>query len=237
MIFYFTGTGNSLYVAQKLAEKLGDTEIYSMAENKPDGQIGGKAEKIGFVFPSYYGNLPRIVREFIGSLNICPDTYLFGVVTMGGLGQGSISALQKALSEKGLALKYGHGIHMPANYIINYNPMFFGRTAKSEKKIHKIAGDIKSEKIMLKKNRITSNDLYKNIEELDKAFFAESACSGCGVCVNICPVKNIRLTGNRPEWLHHCEHCMACIHRCPKQAIQYGGKTKTRRRYYNVNVK
>ena len=233
MIFYFTGTGNSLFVAQKLADKLGDTGVFSMADNKPDEQIGGKAEKVGFVFPSYYGNLPRIVRDFISGLNIRPDTYTWGIVTMGGMGQGSISALQKALSEKGLALKYGRGILMPANYIIKYNPMFFGRTAKSVKKIQKIADDIRSEKIMLKKNRVTSNNLYENIEELDKAFFVESVCSGCGVCEKICPVKNIQLTDNRPEWLHHCEHCMACIHRCPQKAIQYSTKTKTRRRYYN----
>ena len=237
MIFYFSGTGNSLYVAQKLANKLSENEVFSMADSKPDKQIGGKADKVGFVFPSYYGNLPRIVREFVSCLNIHPDTYVWGVVTMGGVGQGSISALQKVLDDKGLALKYGRGITMPANYIVNYNPMFFGRTAKSDKKIQRIADEIKSETILLKKNSITSNNLYENIEALDKAFFAESECSGCGLCERVCPVGNIQLTDKKPVWLHHCEHCMACIHRCPKQAIQYGEKTKKRRRYYNSGVK
>jgi ferredoxin len=236
VIFYFTGTGNSVYVAKKLAEKLDEPEVCSMAEYSPDRQIGGKNQRIGFVFPSYYGNLPRIVQKFIDSLEIHPDTYIFGVVTMGGMGTGSITMLEKALAKKTLTLKYGCGILMPANYIINYNPMFIGRTAKSGKKIQRIADEIQSGKISVKKNNIIADKLYKNIEELDKDFYAESQCAGCGLCEKICPVKNIRLTENRPEWLHRCEHCMACIHRCPQKAIQYGAKTKKRRRYYNPDV-
>jgi MinD superfamily P-loop ATPase len=236
MIFYFTGTGNSLFVAQEIAKELGDTEVLSMAENRPLNQIGGKTEKIGFVFPSYYGNLPRIVRSFISELNIDPATYLWAVVTMGGAGQGSITTLEKALADKGLALRYGRGILMPANYIIKYNPMFIKRTEKSGKRIQRIANEIKSEKVLLKKGRLSSNNLYDNIAELDKDFFVESGCSGCGLCQRICPVSNIKLTDNRPEWLGHCEHCMACIHRCPLKVIQYGTKTKKRRRYYNSHV-
>ncbi len=236
MIFYFSGTGNSLYVAQQIADILGE-QIYSMAAYKPDAQIGGKDERIGFVFPSYYGNLPRIVRHVIGKLDIHPDSYLFGVVTKGGAGSGSITMLERALAEKNLQLQYGTSIPMPANYIVNYNPMLFGRTAKAGKIIQKIASEIQSAKTLVKKGRFISSHLYENIEELDKAFFAEDQCVGCGLCESICPVGNIRMADGRPQWLHQCEHCMACIHRCPQEAIQYGAKTKKRRRYYNPEVR
>ena len=177
MIFYFSGTGNSLYVARKIAERTGD-QVCSMSEDAPDRPIGGKDEKVGFVFPSYYGNLPRVVQGFIRKLNIRPETYTFGVVTMGAVGLGSVTMLEKALAEKKLTLKYGCGIRMPANYIANYNPMFFGRTAKSGAKIRKIADDIQSEKALVKRGRLISARLYQKIEELDRDFFADDRCSG-----------------------------------------------------------
>jgi hypothetical protein len=118
-IFYFSGTGNSLYVAKKLAGSIGGCNIYSMAHSHPTEQIGGANEQIGFIFPSYYDNLPRIVQRFITDRQIHPETYIFGIVTMGRpFGQsGSINMLQKTLGEKGLDLQYGQRVVMPRNYI------------------------------------------------------------------------------------------------------------------------
>jgi ferredoxin/flavodoxin len=237
MIFYFTGTGNSLYAARKLAENVGDTELYSMVNPHAPEQIGGQNNRIGFVFPAYYGNLPRIVKKFIDGLNIHPETYIFGIVTMGGgFGAGSVAALEKAVSEKGLQLRYGRGLLMPANYIVNYNPMFLGRANKVDSAIKRISDDIKAQKSEIKKINFTADNLYKNIEWLDGEFFAESQCRGCGQCEKICPVGNIKLADKKPVWEHHCEHCMACIQWCPEKAIQYGAKTKKRGRYHHPHV-
>ncbi|MCL2698356.1 MAG: EFR1 family ferrodoxin [Oscillospiraceae bacterium] len=241
-IFYFSGTGNSLYVARKLAEALGNSSVLSIAGYSSAEQIGGENERIGFVFPSYYGNLPRIVRRFIESLNIHPDTWVFGISTMAiSFGKGSISALQKCLAEKGITLNYGDGVTMPRNYIIEYNPYAIQKAhkcnEKADKRIKVTANEIRAKKDSVRKGFLTTNTLYKNIESLDAAFFADDNCSGCGQCEKICPVKNIKLVNKRPEWQHHCEHCVTCIHWCPKEAIQYGSKTKKRRRYRNPKIK
>jgi len=236
MIFYFSGTGNSLDIAKRLARNLGETGVYSMAKEPMSEQIGGRNEIIGFVFPSYFGNLPRIVGKFISVLNIHPETYVYGVVTMGAFGQGSVAALEKALAEKGIKLHYGCGIRMPANYIISYNPMLFGRAGTAEKRIKRISDEIAAKKATIKKSSFIFDTLYKNIEQLDEKFYTDDKCTGCGKCEDICPVANIRLTDGKPRWQHHCEHCMACIHWCPQKAIQYGEKTPKRRRYQNPNV-
>ncbi|MCL2045803.1 MAG: EFR1 family ferrodoxin [Oscillospiraceae bacterium] len=242
-IFYFSGTGNSLFVAKNIASRMEVCTVHSIASSVPTEQIGGKDEKIGFVFPSYYGNLPRIVRRFISELNIHPDTSLFGVVTMGapmGMGNGCAVALEQALADKGLKLRYCNGITMPRNYILKYNPLSANDAKKynrrANKRIESIVGEILADKSMIHKSSISSDYLYKNIEALDHDFFVDERCTGCGICEKICPVSNIKIVSNRPEWKHRCEHCVACISWCPEAAIQYGEKTKKRRRYHNTDI-
>ena len=243
-IFYFSGTGNTLYVARKISEALGGCSHQSMATFQADGQIGGADERVGFVFPSYYGNLPRIVKRFIEGLDIHPETWLFGTVTMGapmGLGNGAAASLEKALTQKRLTLQYCNGITMPRNYVLKYNPLSPESSrkynAKADKRVKNVVEDVKSGKTAIRKNSITSNNLYENIESLDESYSVEEHCSSCGQCEKICPVQNIKLVNDRPQWQHRCEHCVACISWCPEKAIQYGKETNERRRYHNEAVK
>ena len=240
IIFWFSGTGNSLYAAKRLADGIGDASLVSMARAVPPDSLGGDGEKIGFVFPSYYCNLPRIVRSFAEKIKIKDGTYLFAIVTMGGLGQGSIAVLETIFKQKNLRLDYARGIRMPPNYVINYNPADntkIGRTfEKAEKKLREMSLQIKSGVQSVKKIKLISDKLYKNIETLDLGYFTENTCTSCGQCAKICPVANIKIENGKPIWLHHCEHCVTCISWCPAQAIQYGGKTKTRRRYRNPAI-
>jgi Pyruvate/2-oxoacid:ferredoxin oxidoreductase delta subunit len=237
-IYWFSGTGNSLYAAKCLADGLGGALLYPMSSGVPTGAAGG--EKTGFVFPSYYGNLPRIVRSFVEKLEVKPESYIFAVVTMGALGQGSIAALESVLMKKNLHLDYGVGIIMPANYVIKYNPAnkakVEGRLDRVAKKIGAISSQIAAGVQSVKKLKITTGNLYKNIEALDADFFVEDSCTACGQCAKLCPVGNIRIDGGKPVWLRHCEHCVACINWCPAQAIQHGTETKTRRRYQNPRI-
>ena len=239
-IFWFSGTGNSLYVAKCLAQELGDTRLCPMAAGVPAGELGGKGEKIGFVFPSYYSHLPRIVKSFVEKLSIREGTYLFMVVTMGGLGQGSVNELESVLKQKNLRLSYGRGILMNGNYVINYNPADKTKTKKmlekTNVKIKQISAQIKAEHCLIKKIRFSAANLYKDIEKLDAQFFAEDTCTACAQCSRICPVGNIKMENNKPKWQHHCQHCVTCISWCPVQAIQYGEKTKARRRYRNPEI-
>ena len=240
IIFWFSGTGNSLYAAKQLSSNI-RARLVQITNFVPSGVFGSKDVKIGFVFPSYYGNLPRAVRAFVDKLEINPDTYIFAVVTMGGVGQGSVGALNKALKQKGLRLNYGRGIHMPANYVIKYNPADPLKSAKALDKadgcLRKIAAEITARTQAAKTLPVTANNLYKKIAELDTEFTVSNGCSGCGRCEKICPVKNIRIENKKPIWLNHCEHCVACISWCPANAIDYGSKTQSRRRYCNLRIK
>ena len=246
-IYWFSGTGNSLYAAKFLAELMGDTVLVPIAGGVPASEaVGGNGCKIGFVFPSYYGDLPRIVRAFAENLNILPETDLFVVVTMGAFGQGSVKAMKDLLSAKGLSLRCGAGVRILGNYILNYDPAMFGAKSgrrvqaklnKADKKIRRIADDIASGKKKIETSFITAKTLYTNVAALDAGFTVTGKCTGCGLCVRVCPVGNIELVNGKPTWLHHCEHCVACISWCPAAAIEYGQKTGRRARYRNPRMK
>lgn len=67
MVLYFSGTGNSLYIAKKIAEAL-DDRVVSIAKLICENQYHitvGKGEKIGFVYPVIACAPPDVVTDFI----------------------------------------------------------------------------------------------------------------------------------------------------------------------------
>ena len=60
----------------------------------------------------------------------------------------------------------------------------------------------------------------------------QDKCSGCGLCVQLCPLNNITLKNGKPVWGGGCTHCMACICSCPARAIEYGRKSRGKPRYF-----
>ncbi len=66
----------------------------------------------------------------------------------------------------------------------------------------------------------------------DRRFYVKDNCIGCAACASLCPTVNIRMRGGRPEWQGHCTQCQSCIGVCPVDAIEFGGRTRKKRRYY-----
>ena len=71
MLFYFSGTGNSLQAARAVAQA--DEPMYDMAACLRSGRFRfpcEKGEAAGFVFPVYFGGLPSVVADFVSKLLI-----------------------------------------------------------------------------------------------------------------------------------------------------------------------
>ena len=240
LIYCFTATGNSLYAAQVLASGLPDSVVLPMTREAPAEKVGGPDTRLGFVFPSHYGKLPRQVKTFIEGLDILPGTYCFGLVTMGGVGAGTISYLDDALKSRGCRLAYGVAVRMAGNYIMRYNPDPLGKSGKGEaieKKLRALAVDIGSaSKNNTRRFKFASNRLYNDILSLDALFRATDDCDACGTCQRLCPAGNIELEDGKPVWKHTCQHCTACINWCPRGAIEYGDKTKNFKRYHHPGI-
>lgn len=123
VIYYFTGTGNSLAAAKKVAESLGETEIVPIAAfRNTTGEIGPDAGRIGIVCPVYFSGLPAMVVSFAERLDLAAADYVFSIVTHGGGGgSAALRQLDGILGERaGRGLDAGFAVNMPGNYILMY---------------------------------------------------------------------------------------------------------------------
>ena len=73
-LFYYTGTGNSLWVAKQLSSQLKDAEMVSLNAGKT-GPAKIDAKRIGIIFPVHMWGLPRRVREFARGMAAERDKY------------------------------------------------------------------------------------------------------------------------------------------------------------------
>ncbi len=99
VIYYFSGTGNSMRAASRIAAALTDTEIISMRCN-PSQVPSAKVHIIGFVFPVYHWTMPEAVVRFIMGLRINSGAYIFAVSTPGFINGHSFEVLEGILKEK-----------------------------------------------------------------------------------------------------------------------------------------
>ena len=104
MIFYFSGTGNSRYVAERVAEATGDTLISITKDemNNNPKYVLQDEEKLGFVFPIYWWGMPSLVEEFIEKLNIQvkSDNYIYGISTYGLESHNGLKGFRKNIVGK-----------------------------------------------------------------------------------------------------------------------------------------
>jgi flavodoxin len=121
VIFYFTGTGNSLKVAKDVANSIGDYKVVSMPfayTTHDECNLFDDVERIGFIYP-VYGGPPNFVKKFISELTFQKDKniYYFVVVTCGIFKWNSISIINDKLMEKEIKLNAGFSIKMITNAI------------------------------------------------------------------------------------------------------------------------
>jgi len=265
VIFFFTGTGNSLKSALTIARKLEGSEdnpnevrIVCMGPDEPfsfgdtAGSLArevGSVDSIGFVFPCHFWSIPQRVLEFVRTLDLSgqQNAYCYAVVTCGGYSFGTLDQLNAVLTEKGHALDYGAALKAFSTYVIGYrmaSDKLSEKTALLKSGLEPVIADISSHHTMafkplgvISKMKIKAID-SSDTKKADANYVVSNACAGCGQCTEICSVSNITLEGDppRPRWQHRCTQCLACLHLCPNEAINFGSKTRGRGRYKHPEI-
>ena len=198
MILYFSGTGNSLAIARKIAEAIGEQVI-----TLPDAlrQDLTTEQRIGLVFPTYDFNMPPAVRNMVPRLKISPKAYIFAVTTCGAQAGNSLWTLHRLLRKNGVELAYAHKIRVPDNSAIAFGRNPNEQVWKFERFAHRldrIITDIREQKHerhyawwSLAGGIMGCSFLENGMLRTFHPVVNEDKCTGCKTCARICPMGNI----------------------------------------------
>lgn len=235
MILYFSGTGNSAYVAERIG-RAANEKVFSVFEKIRDQDISSMRSDMPWIIvsPTYAWRIPRVLQRWLEKTELEGNKEIRFVMTCGG-GIGNAEKYLKKLSTvKGMNYMGCRPIVMPENYIALFSTPTKEEAleiiARAEKEIDEAAEFIKNGKAFTRlsptwRDKLSSgmiNSLFYSMFVHAKKFYVTDKCVSCGKCVKVCPLNNVLLENGRPVWGNECTHCMACICRCPTEAIEYG---------------
>jgi Pyruvate/2-oxoacid:ferredoxin oxidoreductase delta subunit len=246
-IFYFSGTGNSLFVAKEVSKRIANSKITPIAACLSQDRCNSSADRVGIVFPEHALTIPIILNKFLRKLEIAKANYIFVVVTRFGTEFHGFEKIDRIFKRKRKMINSAFVLNMYNNDSRHGN--YIVPTLSDLKKIELntidaveiISGVVREKKLYRAKDSTilypTSNSRIMSwlirqtvlfsmsiAEYVGGAnyFYHDEKCSGCGVCEKVCLSKKVEMVEKEPTWNRGvlCYMCFACLNFCPKTAVQ-----------------
>lgn len=243
-IYYFSGTGNSLHVARELQKRIPETTLIPMVSLLNQEVIETNGETIGLVFPIYLMKIPAPVKQFFEKLDLRSAKYILAIATRGGSPSLANKDIEKILEQKGKSLDAYFSLNMSWNSPVGLMPANIPGVTDypaTPEKIAKLEAEVLDkldliEKIIINQEKHSPHPFNLSLKNLTSLltppvetanenknidFYADSTCTGCGICEQVCLSKKVKMINEKPEWQKEvqCYFCYACFNFCPAQSI------------------
>lgn len=225
MVFYFTGTGNSLYVAKQIEEKPS-----SIPQVMRQEKLEFAADSIGIVAPVYGHEVPPMVKGFLKKA-VFDTKYFYMILTYGNRHGGAAELAKKLCDECGIAVNYINVIVMVDNWLPGFDMNDQKNIDKRiEENMAVILDDLAAHKNMISEvteaDRTVHQQFLARMSQMPEDAWQHllrvtDACVGCGICEKVCPAASVHVEDGKAVHIPgNCQTCLACAHACPQKAIQ-----------------
>ena len=242
MVFYFTGTGNSLYAAKQLEEA-----PISIPQAMGQENLVFSADSIGVVAPVYGHEVPPMVKEFLKKSTFQTE-YFYMILTYGNRHGGAAELADELCKTCGIQAAYINVVLMVDNWLPGFDMEEQKRLDKDvEGQLAGIAADVNSRRRWI--SPVTDQDRAAHQEFLNRMsqmpqdawqhlLRVTEKCVGCGICEKVCPSGSIHVVNGRAVHTPgNCQTCLACAHACPSKAVQLTVPEKnSQARYRNEHI-
>lgn len=229
-IYYFSGTGNSMFIAKELQRRIPEAELipmvslleYSIRTQKPIRLGSGS---VGLVFPVHALTLPIAVKRFLEHADVSACSYFFAVATRGGSAFKGFEKINRLLAKKGKQLDARCILNMGNNearhgpYAAPTQAELSSMEETALRKLDELAECLQNRRKYLhedadKKYDIVENPILNHLMENlvvtgiaaseyiggVQYFFNDERCSGCGSCEKVCLSQKITMHDGKPVW-------------------------------------
>ena len=246
VMFYFSGTGNSKYLAELFCQYQ-NVPCHSIEESIDFKALIAAEEVIGFCYPVYFSSVPRMMREFAAQhMEALRGKQLIIFCTQFMLSGYGSRKFVMLFPKDYVEVLYTEHFFLPNNMPdVPLLPIAGDRgIAKSlrrtQRKMESVCRNIQDGKV--KKRGFSpfafllgmpQSAIMSTMERrANRAVSIDGDCTNCGLCVEICPMDNFAMEDERTKLRHNCTMCYRCINACPEQAISVllSGKVKNQYR-------
>lgn len=246
-IYYFTGTGNSMFAAKEMYKRFQDASLIPVLSLLNTKKIKPEAKIVGFVFPIYQTTLPIPVRKLLRRMSFENTAYIFAIATRIGTTHSAFGEIDRILKKQGRQLDLYYSLNMPSNdpkfdYEVPTQDRIKELEETALQELDRLSGIIGRMEANRGKDdncatRIPFVSILSYLVKLTEGhflnFYHDEKCSGCGICEKVCTSGKIKMLNGLPVWQTavECYKCSACLNYCPLQSVQLKSFTEKNGRY------
>lgn len=248
LILYFSGTGNSKFLARVFAKEMG-AACFSIEEEADFQAIIAAHDTIAFSFPTYGSRVPRIMREFVikhtQAIRSKKLILFCNQMAFSGDGARAFTYIFPKCLRKKLRVIYAEHFIMPNNIgNVIVTPLANEKQVRrkfrrAKRKMQAACANIKAGSII----RRGFNPISRALGLIQGTFFPllermakdsvriTDDCINCGLCVKECPMKNLACENGKIISKGNCITCYRCVNHCPQKCITAAFHAKVNKQY------